>query len=74
MKYPEIKQIIETMENAGYDYKSEISAIDTAITTVSSGASLGLNAHVKAMILALLSTLLYKAIVMLEEKINSKMA
>lgn len=55
MKYPEIKQIIETMENAGYDYKGEISAIETAITTVSSGASLGLNAHVKAMILALLS-------------------
>ncbi len=55
MKYPEILQIIDTMENAGYDYKSEIAGIQTAIVTLRSGVSLGLNAHVKAMILSLLS-------------------
>ncbi len=55
MKYPEIQQIIDTMETAGYDYKSEIAGIQTAIVTLGSGASLGLNAHVKAMILSLLS-------------------
>ena len=55
MKYPEIQQIIDTMDKAGYDYKSEVVSIQKASSTVNSGVALGLNEHTKAMILALLS-------------------
>lgn len=55
MKYFEIQQMIDTMEKAGYDYKSEIGGIETNRAILESGAELGLNAHVKALILSCLS-------------------
>lgn len=68
-KYPEFQEIIDTMENAGYDYKIEIEEIETAkmrstIAVDSSAISedstaslvpLTLPDHVKAMIYAQLS-------------------
>ncbi len=54
MKYPEFQQLIDTMERANYDYKSEIAGIEKNIVKRGQGA-LTLTDHVKGMVYALLS-------------------
>ena len=54
--YTNFKEIIDTMESQGYDWKQEIGAINEAQKKRNAQVEFSLSDHVKAMVYAMLSS------------------